>query len=74
MTIELHKICLGCIVGCNHSIKEFQRGLRYAIVGFGFSNGEEDWVFRELSSEQNEFSVNKDYADLLIEDGNIKNL
>jgi len=74
MTIKLNKICLGSIVGCNHSIKEFQRGLRYAIVGFGFSNGGEDWVFRELSSGQKEFTVNKDYSDLLIEDGNIKNL
>tara|TARA_R110000796_G_scaffold209238_1_gene325587 strand:- start:161 stop:385 length:225 start_codon:yes stop_codon:yes gene_type:complete len=74
MTIKLHKICLGCIVGCNHSIKEFQRGLRYSIVGFGFGNGDYYWVFRELSSEQKEFSVNKDYADLLIYDGNIKNL
>jgi hypothetical protein len=74
MTIELHKICLGCIVGCNQPAEEFQRGLRYAIVGFGFSNGGENWIFRELASGQKEFSVNKDYADLLIYDGNIKNL
>jgi hypothetical protein len=72
--IKVHKICFGCIVGCNHSIKEFQRGFRYEIVGWVECNGDDYWFFRELSSGQKEFRVNKDYADLLIEDGNIKNL
>jgi hypothetical protein len=40
----------------------------------GVKEGKESWVFKEMSSEQKEFFVEKDYADLLINNGNIKNL
>lgn len=72
--IKIHKVCIGSIVGCNYEIDEFKRGFRYEIITLGIKAGKECWVFREISSEQKAFYVEKNYADLLIGNGNIKNL
>jgi|13_taG_2_1085334.scaffolds.fasta_scaffold05236_2 hypothetical protein len=72
--IEIHKICIGSVVGCNHAIDNFKRGFRYEIITMGVIERKQCWVFKEISSEQKEFFVDKDYADLLINNGNIKNL
>lgn len=74
MSVKIHKICIGCTVGCNYAIESFKRGFRYNIISFGFSNGGENWILKELSTEELEFSVNKNYCDLLIKNGNLKNL
>jgi len=72
--IKIHKICIDSVVGCNYAIDNFKRGFRYEIITMGVKEGKESWVFKEMSSEQKEFFVEKDYADLLINNGNIKNL
>ena len=72
--VKVHKVCIDSIVGCNYAIDEFKRGFRYKIVTIGIKNGKDCWVFRELSSEQKDFCVSKDYADLLVVNGNLKNL
>ena len=72
--IKINSICIGCIVGCNHAIDNFKRGFRYEIITMGIKDSKECWGFKEISSEQKKFFVDKDYADLLIKNGNIKNL
>ena len=72
--VKIHRVCINSIVGCNYAIDNFKRGFRYKIITIGVKEGMEGWFFREISSEQKEFFVEKDYADLLIKNGNIKNL
>ena len=72
--VKIHRVCINSIVGCNYAIDNFKRGFRYKIITIGVKEGTEGWFFREMSSEQKEFFVDKDYADLLIKNGNIKNL
>jgi hypothetical protein len=72
--VKIHRVCINSVVGCNYAIDEFKRGFRYKIITIGVKEGMEGWFFREMSSEQKEFFVEKDYADLLIKNGNIKNL
>lgn len=72
--VKIHRVCINSIVGCNYAIDNFKRGFRYKIITIGVKEGMEGWFFREMSSEQKEFFVEKDYADLLIKNGNIKNL
>ena len=72
--VKIHRICINSVVGCNYAIDNFKRGFRYKIITIGVKEGMEGWFFREMSSEQKEFFVEKDYADLLIKNGNIKNL
>lgn len=74
MRIKIHRVCIESVVGCNHAIDDFKRGFRYEVITMGIKEGKEGWFFREISSEQKEFFVEKDYADLLIKNGNIKNL
>tara|TARA_R110001606_G_scaffold201025_2_gene349012 strand:+ start:1497 stop:1724 length:228 start_codon:yes stop_codon:yes gene_type:complete len=72
--IKIYSICIGSTVGCNYEIDNFRRGFRYEVVSFGVSDGGQNWIFRELASEGLEFSVSKEYSELLIKNGNIKNL
>ena len=74
MSVKIHRVCIKSVVGCNHAIDDFKRGFRYEVITMGIKEGKEGWFFREISSEQKEFFVDKDYADLLIKNGNIKNL
>ena len=72
--VKIYSICIGSTVGCNYEVDNFRRGFRYEIIGFGVSKGGHNWVFRELASEGLEFPVNKNHAELLISNGNLKNL
>ena len=72
--VKIHKVCIDSVVGCNYAIDNFKRGFRYEIITMGVIERKQCWIFKEVSSEGLEFSVNKDYADLLINNGNIKNL
>ncbi len=72
--IKIYSICVGCTVGCNYEIDNFRRGFRYKIVSFGFGCGNNNWIFREMASEGLEFSVSKEHSEILIKNGNLKNL
>jgi len=72
--VKIYSICIGSTVGCNYEIDNFRRGFRYEVISMGVSNGNQNWIFRELSSEGLEFAVSKEHSELLIKNGNIKNL